>query len=99
MNDDERRSISSLEAEEARLERTRFDNVDAGPLSSGLVVAATGRSPGRDAAIGAGVPGLARFVVYVTPTGSARARSRAASRPGGRPNWRRYSRLNCEVLS
>ena len=27
------------------------------------------------------------------------ARRRAASRPGGSPNWRRYSRLNCEALS
>lgn len=26
-------------------------------------------------------------------------RRRAASCPGGRPNWRRYSRLNCEGLS
>ncbi len=31
-------------------------------------------------------------------TGASRRR-RAASRPGGRPNSRRYSRLNCEALS
>lgn len=27
------------------------------------------------------------------------ARRRAESRPGGSPNWRRYSRLNCDALS
>ena len=30
---------------------------------------------------------------------AAPARSRAASRPGGSPKCRRYSRLNCDVLS
>jgi hypothetical protein len=56
MNDDERRSISSLEAEEERLEFTRFDNVDAGSLSSALVVAATGRSLPSRSISGAKIP-------------------------------------------
>jgi uncharacterized protein (UPF0303 family) len=43
VNDDERRLISSLEAQE-RLVFTRFDNADAWRLSSAMVAAATERS-------------------------------------------------------
>jgi hypothetical protein len=32
-------------------------------------------------------------------TVAALSRRRSASWPGGRPNWRRYSRLNCDALS
>jgi uncharacterized protein (UPF0303 family) len=44
MNDDQRRLISSLGAQEERLVFTRFDNVDAWRLGSAMVVAATERS-------------------------------------------------------
>jgi uncharacterized protein (UPF0303 family) len=44
MNDDERRLISSLEAQEQRLVFTRFDNADAWRLGSAMVAAATERS-------------------------------------------------------
>jgi uncharacterized protein (UPF0303 family) len=44
MNDDERRLISSLEAQEERLVFTRFDNADAWRLGSSMVAAATERS-------------------------------------------------------
>jgi uncharacterized protein (UPF0303 family) len=44
MNDDERRLISSLEAQEERLVFTRFDNADAWRLGSAMVAAATERS-------------------------------------------------------
>jgi hypothetical protein len=44
-----------------------------------------------------------RPVFHVQSTSSAAAspsaRSRAASRAGGNPNWRAYSRLNWEALS
>ena len=44
MNDDERRLISSLEAQEELLVFTRFDNADAWRLGSAMVAAATERS-------------------------------------------------------
>jgi uncharacterized protein (UPF0303 family) len=44
MNDDQRRFISSLEAQEERLVFTRFDNVDTWRLGGAMVVAATERS-------------------------------------------------------
>src|ERR1700732_505839 len=44
MNDDERRLISALEAQEERLGFTRFDNADAWRLGSAMVAAATERS-------------------------------------------------------
>jgi uncharacterized protein (UPF0303 family) len=44
MNDDERRLISSLEAQEERLVFTRFDDADAWRLGSAMVAAATERS-------------------------------------------------------
>jgi uncharacterized protein (UPF0303 family) len=44
MNDDERRLIASLEAQEQRLVFTRFDNADAWRLGSAMVAAATERS-------------------------------------------------------
>ena len=44
MNDDQRRFISSLEVQEARLVFTRFDDVDTSRLGSAMVVAATERS-------------------------------------------------------
>jgi uncharacterized protein (UPF0303 family) len=40
MNDDERRLISSLEAQEERLVFTRFDSADALRLGSAMVAAA-----------------------------------------------------------
>jgi len=44
MNEDERRLISSLEAQEERLVFTRFDNMDAWRLGSAMVEAARERS-------------------------------------------------------
>lgn len=44
MNEDVRRLISSLEAQEERLVFTRFDNADAWRLGSAMVAAATERS-------------------------------------------------------
>jgi uncharacterized protein (UPF0303 family) len=44
MNDDERRLIFSLEAQEERLVFTRFDNANAWRLGSAMVAAATERS-------------------------------------------------------
>src|ERR1700738_291975 len=65
MNDDERRLISSLEAQEERLVFTRFDNPDAWRLGSAMVAAATEGSlpvtidirPHRQQVFPAGPPG------------------------------------------
>jgi hypothetical protein len=76
-----------------------------GPVLGGLLI---GAGAGAPAVFGVAAAGLCAAAAPLLPAhqgrywkscGPVSARSCAASWPGGAPNSRRYSRLNCEGLS